>query len=461
MIDCMLKTGVGTQTLLCSAAISVLLLAGCGDAPLQMVDVEQAIQSELATQTAEETSRSTVAVQAGMRAAVVQAVQVNDAYRALGAIEAEALSNIDVAASARGVQLSTNANIGGINESGAGGGTTTGVAGGVNLTRLVYDGGESAATVNRATAQALVAQAERAARGNQIALDAARAWIDVWQFEERLRLLQSRTVEMDMLVAQIERMASNGMIDRAALEGVRRRIVDISLEETRLSASMQEARARFSRYFTTEPADLAQPAEIVTQAQAHSFAKAWSDAPVLRKGAAELIIARNMVTIAEAAFQPRASVSGGVRSPMERGASTDTTLGLSLTYTLGDGGRREAELRAAQARLVAAQAQLDEAQRGIETEIRTATARLDAIQQSMPFMAENIRLSAAEAEIARSQIVTGQSNLQRLIEAEIDNYRARDSQIAMQAEKLTLQLTIAALTGALGRELGLDAAPAE
>jgi outer membrane protein TolC len=78
------------------------------------------------------------------------------------------------------------------------------------------------------------------------------------------------------------------------------------------------------------------------------------------------------------------------------------------------------------------------------------------MERSMPLMAENIRLSAAEAEIARTQIVTGQSNLQRLIEAEIDNYRARDNEIAMQAEKLTLQLTIAALTGGLGRELGLE-----
>ena len=74
----------------------------------------------------------------------------------------------------------------------------------------------------------------------------------------------------------------------------------------------------------------------------------------------------------------------------------------------------------------------------------------------MPLMAENIRLSAGEAEIARTQIVTGQSSLQRLIEAEIDNYRAQDREIAMQAEKLTLQLTIAAMTGWLGRELGLD-----
>lgn len=444
-----------------SVAFSVLLLAGCGDAPLQMSDMAQSIEAELAEHKAEGQTRAPVAVQAGMAAAVAQAVQGNEGYLALMSVEAEALSNIGVAASARGTQVTANANIGGIRESGAGGETTTGAAGGVNLSHLVYDAGESAATVNRATAQALVAQAERAARGNQLALDAARAWVDVWQYEERRRLLNGRTAEMDTLVAQVERMASNGMVDRAALEGVRRRIVDIALEEARLDASLQEARGRFSRFFNTTADTIAPPAEIVSPDQARGYAQAWDDAPLLRKGAAELIIARNNLVIAEAAFQPRASISGGVRTPMERGASTDTTLGLSLTYTLGDGGRREANLRAAQSRLEAAQAQLTDTRRGIETELSAAITRLDAIERTMPLMEENIRLSAAEAEISRSQIVTGQSNLQRLIEAEIDNYRARDSRIVAQAEKITLQLTIAALTGALGRELGLDLNAAE
>jgi hypothetical protein len=74
----------------------------------------------------------------------------------------------------------------------------------------------------------------------------------------------------------------------------------------------------------------------------------------------------------------------------------------------------------------------------------------------MPLLADKLRLSRLEAETSRSQMMTGQSNLRQLVEAEIAIYRAQDEQIAMQAEQQTLLLTIAARTGALSRLIGLE-----
>ena len=73
----------------------------------------------------------------------------------------------------------------------------------------------------------------------------------------------------------------------------------------------------------------------------------------------------------------------------------------------------------------------------------------------MPLVAQKIKLTKSEAETARSQIATGQANLQQLISAEIENYRACDQQIQMQAEKLTLLLTVAGRTGYLTEVIGL------
>jgi outer membrane protein TolC len=53
-------------------------------------------------------------------------------------------------------------------------------------------------------------------------------------------------------------------------------------------------------------------------------------------------------------------------------------------------------------------------------------------------------------------MLTGQSNLRQLVEAEIEIYRAQDQQIAMQAERQTLLLTIASSTGALSTLIGLQ-----
>jgi uncharacterized protein YpmS len=79
----------------------------------------------------------------------------------------------------------------------------------------------------------------------------------------------------------------------------------------------------------------------------------------------------------------------------------------------------------------------------------------------MPLLERQIILSASGAKTAKSQLATGQANLNELIEANIEQYRAEDSQIAMRAEKLSLQLLIASRTGLLGHIIGLPTDIAE
>jgi outer membrane protein TolC len=361
-----------------------------------------------------------------------------------------------VVASARRPQLSGNANIGGIRETGTNADTTTGVAGGVNLSQLVYDGGASASAINRSTALALSAQAGRVAQANEIALSAAQAWINLWQYSERLRLMQVRTAEMDTLIDQIERMASNGMLDRASLENVQRQIVDIKLEESRLVAGQAEAQVLFQRFFNARPSNVPQPSELVTATKARALAQDWQTAPGLQRQAAELLAAQAAVGEARSAFKPSARLQAGARSPLDSDESTDLTVGLSLEYSFNDGGRRKKQLEAAEARVAATDAQLSDAQRGLEAELQAGLTRLASIERAMPLLADKLRLSRLEAETSRSQMQTGQSNLRQLVEAEIEIYRAQDQQIAMQAERQTLLLTIAARTGALSRLVGLQ-----
>lgn len=262
---------------------------------------------------------------------------------------------------------------------------------------------------------------------------------------------------MDTMVGQMERMAANGFVDRAALDSARRQIVDITLEETRLQADLREAQVRFQRFFNRAPGRLVGPSELITPAQARMAASAWQQSPRLERSAAELLIALSAVASAEAVFRPRARLQAGVSSPMEDGESIDTTLGLVLEYQFGDGGRRESQLASAQARAQAVEAQLTDAQHSLQAELDAALTRLAALERSMPLVAEQIRLSASEAETSRSQITTGQSNLRQLVEAEIENYRAQDRQIAMRAAREILLLTVVARTGELGRQIGLEA----
>ena len=441
-------------------AVGILsAVSGCGERPADLSEVSEAITASIAQTNAAQTGRSggAVSLRNGVGPAVVQAVQANDGYRAAVIAQAEASAQIAIAQSMRATQVSGNSTLGGLRESGASRGQTSiGAAVGVNVSHLLYDGGGSAADVDIATAQALVMQSERLALENDLTLQVARAWTDVWQYDKRLLLLQTRTSEIDTLVAQIDRLAANGMIDRASVESVRRQIADIGLEAVRLSADRDDARIRFKRYFGALPGPLAAPAELISVTQARAAARDWQQAPALRRAAAELLGARSALVSAQAALRPRAVIQAGVQSPTSEGDSTDTSVGVALEYTFGDGGRRRAQIDAAQARVNMLDAQLGEAHATLSTDLETALGRLAAIEQSMPLIDDQLRLSAAEAETARSQLATGQSSIRQLVDAEIASYRARDRQIAMQAEKVNLQLAIASLTGALGRVVGLD-----
>jgi outer membrane protein TolC len=439
-------------------AAALVFLASC-DAPTEISEMRTIVEERLTTSAsgAPISEAQPIALAQGLAPALRAAVTTNQGYLGALALEAEAMGQVGVAASARRPQLTGNANVGGIRETGTSANTTTmGVAGGVNLSQLVYDGGASASAMNRSTALALSAQAGRVAQGNEIALTAARAWIDLWQYSERLRLMLARTAEMDTLIDQIERMASNGMLDRASLENAQGQIVDIKLEESRLIAGQAEAQVLFQRFFNAKPANVTKPSELVSAAQARSMAQDWQTAPGLQRQAAELLAAQAAVGEAQSALKPRARLQAGARSPLESGESTDLTVGLSLEYSFSDGGRRKKQLEAAEARVAATNAQLSDAQRGLEAELQAGLTRLASIERAMPLLADKLRLSRSEAETSRSQMLTGQSNLRQLVEAEIEIYRAQDQQIAMQAERQTLLLTIASRTGALSRIVGLE-----
>jgi outer membrane protein TolC len=262
---------------------------------------------------------------------------------------------------------------------------------------------------------------------------------------------------MNGVVSQIQRMADNGMLDRSVLDSARRQIADVAIEESTLRSSYEAAEVQFERFFNHAPANIARPERIVSSVEAKQLVTASDLAPGMQRSALDLILARVSLDRAKAEFSPTTNLRAGVSSPLEEGESTDITLGIAFEYTFSDGGRRRAELEAAQARVEAAEKLLQEAQRGYEAEVQSIESQLVAIERAMPLVEEKICLTSSEADIAKSQIATGQSNLRQLVEASLEQYRARTSLIAMQSEHIALLLTIASRTGALTEKLGIIA----
>lgn len=384
------------------------------------------------------------------------AVRASDAYRAARGREAEAMANIAAANSARRPQASVNLRGGELRESGARSDRFTGAYGSLTVSQLFSDGGGTRAAIDAATARALGARAERIAAGNEAALNAGRAWLELWQASARTALLAERSGSIDTLLGQIERMAENGMIDTATVDSARRQLVDINLERTQLRQSLSSAEAQFRRHFKALPEGSIGLTEVITADEARALAAATDTAPELRRAASDLIAARADLEARRATFRPRTSVQAGRNTPIDENDPDTTTFGLVVEYQIATGGRRVAEVEAAEARVSAAEAVLAERYEALGAEMAALVAQLDAAEAGLSLAQERVDLSAAEADTARSQLVTGQSSLRALIDAEIAHYRAADQLLTARAEKLGLQLAIAARAGELLIRLGLD-----
>ncbi|MEN8841481.1 MAG: TolC family protein [Octadecabacter sp.] len=428
-----------------------VMLGGCATQSDPFSDMQAEIDARLAegVTTSEQTSIDAPDLSEGFSAALRSATQSDASYRASLAFEQEAASGVGVAQSALSPQFTGGATIGGLRELDPVNETSSGAAANITVSQLIYDGGVSQATISRATALALVARAERAERGNSVALDAARAWIDLWQASERLALLDRKTSGLSDIMGQIDRMAANGMMNRASVEGARRQILDIRLERESLQALVADAQIRFARYFGVSTDTVAQPEFVVSPAIAAERSQEWRSAPSLQKAAAEILAARGTQSEARAAFQPTVSLQAGVRSPLDAADSTDLNAGFQVQYVFGDGGRRAERLEAATSRVEALEAQLEATMAAERTASDASLRRLDSVDQTLVLLDEKVALTASQASVAESQIATGQASLQLLIGAKIENYRALDRQIQLRAEKHVLLLSIAGQLGFL------------
>lgn len=433
----------------------VVSLAACVPVEERIQKAQSDVDVKLSQATPAPTARP--AASGDVRVALRKAVEGNGEFRAALAAQTEALAYIGMAQSQQRPQLSSTTMAGKVYEGSPSDDVITGASLDLILSQVVFDGGATRAGIDEATARAVAAQAGAAEVGNSVALEAYRAWVNLWLAQEQMGLLNDRSGEFSTIADQLDRLTESGMVDSSLREGARLAELDISMERSRLQGDLRAREAAFLRYFDAVPAKLPRPASLVDGKGLTPGAEDWKNAPSLRRIAAELLAAEAATDGAKAAFKPVVSLNTALTSPMDPDDTTDTTVGFQVRYTLGDGGKRKAQVAAAEAREEALRAQLQDAQAEAQSLLASSLAGLKALEGSSSLVSEKVSASASKAETAQAQIALGQSNLSALMEAQISNYRATEQELQMIAERLILQAEIAAGTGQLLASLGLSA----
>jgi len=449
-----------TRYLFAGSVVALTVLAGCETANTSS---SQELEASVAAMTRgnvtrsadHDTVRTPVIIDQGYSQALRVAVLENQRFTASIRQYREADAGIRVSQSAARPQISAGATVGGISGSNEAR-LTTGAIGNVTLSQLIYDGGATRASIAGATAQAYAARANVNVAGNEVGRDAAMAWIDLWQANAHLALLRERVNEVSPMIERIERLISNGIVDRAALAAAQRQLLDLRLEEERLQASLRDATERFNRYFGSRPTSVPAPQRLFSEAELAQMGSTWPDSPALIAAAAELIVAERAVDAARGRTRPTIRVGAGVSSPTSRSDNPDANIGLMVQYNFGDGGRRAADIERLNERLQAGRDTFEDALASADVEVQTALSTHRSLRGTISVLEAQIVTLNTERSTLRSQITSGQANLRQLVESEVLYYRAQARLVEVRGELAKLEITLSSRTGQLMQRLNVD-----
>lgn len=384
------------------------------------------------------------------------AVLRNSNYMAALSRSERATSEVRATAGSRRPQASVTTSAGGLSESGAAGRELTGVYGTLNVSQLLYDGGAARARISAASGRALAAEAERIDVANQVAMDAAGAWIELWKVSRQVALLEDQTAALRELLTQVERMASSGLTDAVLVSAAQRELVELELYRDRLERGRTFARQQFRRYFPGHPNGRVElhplaGTDVIRDAVAHAEA-----APAVQRAAALVVVAERELEASRARLLPSVSLQGGVNSPIDSNDTTDTTVGVVMNYPISTGGERRARIKQNEAQLEAERNTLDETVQEIRSRLDNYWSQLQQARSALGAALERIELTSTEAQAARSQLSTGQADLSRLINLEVSVYRARDELIRIEAETHGYVAGLLATAGVLADVIGIE-----
>jgi adhesin transport system outer membrane protein len=438
----------------------VLLISACSTKPT-LTDVE--IAASVSEKIQINVMDTAVAARSSIRpgdvstATLRQVINSNEGFAAAISRYRAAQANVNVASSSQRSQVTGSVSSGGF-LSNADTGDTSGLGAGadISLTKLIYDGGETVALIDVASAEAFAAKAQISVTGNTIGREAAIAWIDVWQYNERLSLLNARIENLQPWVSRIEQLISSSIANRSVLKAAQRQILDIQLEKESLQASQVSAQQRFKQYFGSIPGTVPAPPKIFTQAEITALRQAWPTSPTLVAAAAELVAAESELAAATARQRPKVVFRTGLNAPLSQEDPQTVTAGIVVQHSFFDGGRLSAQAEAQQEQLQSLRGDFEDTKNTGQSSLEASLAEYRSINSSMALITEQIQVTRSERESIENELGSGQSNIQQYVEAEIRNYRAEARRLQLMAEQRTIEVELGALTGQLMQKLNLD-----
>jgi Outer membrane protein len=297
----------------------------------------------------------------------------------------------------------------------------------------------------RETLDAQMSEATRAALQRKIARDAGLAWVDVWAAQQgtalvEAQIVQARQQQQDAAI----RYRSGGDGNAAQLLAAR---VAVQQFEDRRDATVQQleaARARLSRWIGATAAQRPLPPSLPMQTAPPPLGMlmtALPQQPALRAAGRAVARADTGIALARENYKPDWSleVDYGYRPRYSDFITLTTRIGLPLL----PGDRQDRDLSAARHEAEAADARLDDLQRQLAAELRSADSQWHTAQARLMRYDDGI-LPQTQARVAAAlaDYRSGNGTLEAVLDARQAQLTAQLQRLRLAAQATQLRLTL-------------------
>ena len=321
----------------------------------------------------------------------------------------------------------------------------------LELRQPLFAGGAITAAIDRAREGRDAALAQAAGAKALLSAQVAEAYVTVLSAGQLLTLQEAQVRQLDEIARQAELRFKDGEIPLSTLDQARARLAGAQADMARTTGNAARARAHFADVVGAEP-DTLEPLSAPPPVPAsldEAMASATQSSPTLLAAEASARAADAGVRFAEADRLPSLALTAKASTTRDQffpGYRDDgVTVGVQGRWTLFSGGlvsgqisEARANVRAAQAGVEAARAQVREAVVGAWQDVQTARAVVQAaVDQS--------KASASALDSVRNEVRVGQRPTVELLDAQRDALAAQDALVIARGEQVIAAYRLNAL----------------
>jgi len=344
-------------------------------------------------------------------------------------------------------QITGSLNAGGIKENTNSSSTTTGLGLNAGISQLIYDGGYTAGGIGKKNALFEKAKSNKSLVQNRIGFEATSAWIDLWASKEKLNEINITLNEIGPILADIKRMAGTGLIDRTIVDNIENSLLKVSMNKENLEIEIEKNKLRYENFFGKVPNDVIKPENLFDIAKLEEKISEKSTIPSLRFAAAEYIASQEEVNSIQGEFKPKVNFKLTANSPLDRDDNASLAIGIASTYTFSDGGVLKARLKVAQAKSSQMKFALESARFETTKSIKSDIKTLSFLKKSRTLILKSLQNNKQSLSVLKSQIKTGQSKLNNLIDMHVERLGIRNNLLDNTAQIEITKYSLASILG--------------